>query len=81
MSYLKNFQLEKLDITKACEGAPSASLGKEITSIMRINYNESVFSPSFFIEIQMITIKSVFSDLKLHGTESCLLYTSDAADE
>ena len=69
MSYIKNFQLEKLDITKACEGAPSASLGKEITSIMRINYNESVFSPSFFIEIQMITIKSVFSDLKLHGTE------------
>ena len=33
MSFLKNFQLEKLDITKACEETPSARLGEEITSI------------------------------------------------
>ena len=47
MSFLKNFQLEKLDITKACEETPSARLGEEITSISYINYNESIFSPSF----------------------------------
>ena len=60
MSFLKNFQLEKLDITKACEETPSASLGQEITSISFISYNESIFSPSFFIEIQCVTFKGVF---------------------
>ena len=69
MSFLKNFQLEKLDITKACEETPSASLGQEITSISFISYNESIFSPSFFIEIQCVTLKGVFSDLELRGTE------------
>tara|TARA_B100001778_G_scaffold4782_1_gene4099 strand:- start:97 stop:1458 length:1362 start_codon:yes stop_codon:yes gene_type:complete len=69
MSFLKNFQLEKLDITKACEETPSARLGEEITSISYINYNESIFSPSFFLEIQCVTLKGVFSDLELRGTE------------
>ena len=69
MSFLKNFQLQKLDITKACEETPSARLGDEIISITHIDYNESIFSPSFYIEVQCVTIKGIFSDLELRGTE------------
>ena len=39
MSFLKNFQLQKLDITKACEETPSARLGDEIIEVTAISTN------------------------------------------
>ena len=68
MSYIKNVIVRNLTISGLEDGKP-AVLGDQITTLMSIDYFESIFEPNFLFEIRFVTIESALSNLKLRGTE------------
>ena len=67
MSYIKNVIIRNLTILGK-EGN-IARLGDNITSVLSIDYYESIFEPTFEFEIVFISNQDALSDLKLRGTE------------
>ena len=68
MSYIKNGIVRNLTIS-GLEDGKTAVLGDQITTLMSIDYFESIFEPNFLFEIRFVTIESALSNLKLRGTE------------
>ena len=68
MSYIKNVIVRNLTIS-GLEDGKTAVLGDQITTLMSIDYFESIFEPNFLFEIRFVTIESALSNLKLRGTE------------
>ena len=68
MSYIKNVIVRNLTIS-GLEDGKTAVLGDNITTLMSIDYYESIFEPNFVFEIGFATIENTLSDLKLRGTE------------
>ena len=68
MSYIKNVIVRNLTIS-GLEDGKTAVLGDNITTLMSIDYYESIFEPNFVFEIRFATIENTLSDLKLRGTE------------
>ena len=68
MSYIKNVIVRNLNIS-GLEDGKTAVLGDQITTLMSIDYFESIFEPNFLFEIRFVTIESALSNLKLRGTE------------
>ena len=68
MSYIKNVIVRNLTIS-GLEDGKTAVLGDQITTLMSIDYFESIFEPNFLFEIRFVTIENALSDLKLRGTE------------
>ena len=69
MSYIKNAIIRDLTI-KGFEGGRVARLGDNITTVLSIDYFESIFEPVFEFIIQFISREGVLSDIKLRGTEN-----------
>ena len=68
MSYIKNVLVKNLTIS-GLESGVDAVLGDNITTVLSIDYYESIFEPVFAFEILFITNEGVLSDLQLRGTE------------
>ena len=68
MSYIKNAIIRDLTI-RGIEGGGVARLGDNITTILSIDYYESIFEPTFEFVIQFVSREGVLSDVKLRGTE------------
>jgi len=68
MSYIKNAIIRDLTI-RGIEGGGVARLGDNITTILSIDYFESIFEPTFEFVIQFVSREGVLSDVKLRGTE------------
>ena len=68
MSYIKNIIVRNLTIS-GLEDGKTAVLGDNITTLMSIDYYESIFEPNFVFEIRFVTIENALSDLRLRGTE------------
>ena len=68
MSYIKIVIVRNLTIS-GLEDGKTAVLGDQITTLMSIDYFESIFEPNFLFEIRFVTIESALSNLKLRGTE------------
>ena len=68
MSYIKDVNIKNLVIS-GLETGIDAVLGDNITTVLSIDYYESIFEPVFAFEILFITNEGVLSDLQLRGTE------------
>ena len=68
MSYIKDVLIKNLVIS-GLETGIDAVLGDNITTVLSIDYYESIFEPVFAFEILFITNEGVLSDLQLRGTE------------
>ena len=68
MSYIKNVLIKNFTIS-GLETGIDAVLGDNITTVLSIDYYESIFEPVFEFEILFITNEGVLSDLQLRGTE------------
>ena len=68
MSYIKNVLIKNL-IISGLESGVDAVLGDNITTVLSIDYYESIFEPVFEFEIMFISNEGVLSDIKLRGTE------------
>ena len=67
MSYIKNVIIRNLTILGK-EGK-IATLGDNITTVVSIDYYESIFEPNFEFEILLVSNEDALTDLKLRGTE------------
>ena len=67
MSYIKNVIIRNLTILGK-EGK-IATLGDNITTVLSIDYYESIFEPMFEFEIVFVSNEDALTDLKLRGTE------------
>lgn len=67
MSYIKNVVIRNLTI-RGVDG-DIAVLGDNITSIISIDYYESIFEPTITFEILFVSIDNALTELKLRGTE------------
>jgi len=68
MSYIKNVLIKNLTIS-GLESGVDAVLGDNITTVLSIDYYESIFEPVFEFQIRFISNEGVLSDSKLRGTE------------
>ena len=68
MSYIKNVLIKNLVIS-GLETGVDAVLGENITTVLSIDYYESIFEPVFEFEILFITNEGVLSDIQIRGTE------------
>tara|TARA_A100000164_G_C21852519_1_gene745739 strand:- start:100 stop:1353 length:1254 start_codon:yes stop_codon:yes gene_type:complete len=68
MSYTKNVVIRDLTIF-GFEDNPIASLGKEIDTVMSIDYYECIFEPAFEFQILFQSAENALSSLKLRTTE------------
>ena len=68
MSYRKNVVIRDLTIF-GFEDNPIASLGKEIDTVVSIDYFESIFEPAFEFQILFVSAENTLSSLKLRTTE------------
>ena len=68
MSYRKNVVIRDLTIF-GFEDNPIASLGKEIDTVVSIDYFESIFEPAFEFQILFVSAENALSSLKLRTTE------------
>ena len=68
MSYIKNVLIKNFTIS-GLETGIDPVLGDNITTVLSIDYYESIFEPVFEFEILFITNEGVLSDLQLRGTE------------
>ena len=68
MSYIKNVLIKNL-IISGLESGVDAVLGDNITTVLSIDYYESIFEPVFEFVITFISNEGVLSDIKLRGTE------------
>ena len=69
MSYIKNAVIKDLTI-RGLEDGRVARLGGNITTVLSIDYFESIFEPVFEFVIRFVSREGVLSDIKLRGTES-----------
>ncbi len=72
MSYIKNVLIKNLTIS-GLESGVDAVLGDNITTVLSIDYYESIFEPVFEFVITFISNEGVLSDTKLRGTERVTL--------
>ena len=72
MSYIKNVLIKNLTIS-GLESGVDAVLGDNITTVLSIDYYESIFEPVFEFVITFISNEGVLSDIKLRGTERVTL--------
>ena len=72
MSYRKNVVIRDLTIF-GFEDNPIASLGKEIDTVVSIDYFESIFEPAFEFQILFVSAENALSSLKLRTTEKVSL--------
>ena len=72
MSYRKNAVIRDLTIF-GFEDNPIASLGKEIDTVVSIDYFESIFEPAFEFQILFVSAENALSSLKLRTTEKVSL--------
>ena len=75
MSYIKNAIIRDLTI-KGLEGGRVARLGDNITTVLSIDYFESIFEPVFEFAIRFVSREGVLSDIKLRGTENASIEIS-----
>ena len=68
MSYRKNVVIRDLTIF-GFEDNPFASLGKEIDTVVSIDYFESIFEPAFEFQILLVSAENALTSLKLRTTE------------
>ena len=78
MSYIKDVNIKNLVIS-GLETGIDAVLGDNITTVLSIDYYESIFEPVFAFEILFITNEGVLSDLQLRGTERVSLEIQHAS--
>ena len=69
MSYIKNAVIKDLTI-RGLEDGRVARLGGNITTVLSIDYFESIFEPVFEFAIRFVSREGVLSDIKLRGTEN-----------
>ena len=67
MSYIKNVIIR--DLTILGKEGKIAKLGDNITTVLSIDYYESIFEPNFEFEIVLVSNEDALTDLKLRGTE------------
>ena len=67
MSYIKNVIIKNLTILGKEDKI--ATLGDNITTVLSIDYYESIFEPMFQFEIVFVSNEDALTDLKLRGTE------------
>ena len=67
MSYIKNVIIR--DLTILGKEGKIATLGDNITTVLSIDYYESIFEPMFEFEIVFVSNEDALTDLKLRGTE------------
>ena len=67
MSYIKNVIIR--DLTILGKEGEIAKLGDNITTVLSVDYYESIFEPTFQFEIVLVSNEDALSDLKLRGTE------------
>ena len=75
MSYIKNAVIKDLTI-KGLEDGRVARLGGNITTVLSIDYFESIFEPVFEFAIRFVSREGVLSDIKLRGTENASIEIS-----
>ena len=68
MSYIKNVIVRNLTIS-GLEDGKSSVLGGDITTLMSLDYYESIFEPTFTLDVTFTSIESPLANLKLRGTE------------
>ena len=68
MSYAQNLKIKNISIF-GLEDSKIAVLGDNITTLVNIDYFESIFEPVFEFQITFVSIDNALSDLKLRGTE------------
>ena len=72
MSYIKNVIIRNFSILRVegeSEGEVIASLGDNITTVLSIDYYESIFEPTIAFELLFVSIDNALSDATLRGTE------------
>ena len=67
MSYIKNVIIRNLTILG--KESKIATLGDNITTVLSVDYYESIFEPMFEFEIVFVSNEDALTDLKLRGTE------------
>ena len=75
MSYIKNAVIKDLTI-RGLEDGRVARLGGNITTVLSIDYFESIFEPVFEFAIRFVSREGVLSDIKLRGTENASIEIS-----
>ena len=68
MSYIKNVIVRNLTISGLEGGKPSV-LGDDITTLMSLDYYESIFEPTFTLDVTFTSVENPLTNLKLRGTE------------
>ena len=68
MSYIKNVIVRNLTIS-GLEDGKSSVLGGDITTLMSLDYYESIFEPTFTLDVTFTSIENPLTNLKLRGTE------------
>ena len=68
MSYIKNVIVRNLTISGLEDGKTSV-LGDDITTLMSLDYYESIFEPTFTLDVTFTSIENPLTNLKLRGTE------------
>ncbi len=68
MTYTKNVRIKNLTIF-GLDGSKIAVLGDNITTVLSIDYYESIFEPVFEFQMIFMSIENALSDLELRGTE------------
>jgi len=69
MSYIKNVIVRNLTIS-GLEDGKSSVLGGDITTLMSLDYYESIFEPTFTFELTLVSNEDALTNLKLRGTET-----------
>ena len=68
MSYIKNVIVR--DLTILGQEGEIAKLGDNITTVLSIDYYESIFEPTFAFELTLVSNEDALTNLKLRGTET-----------
>jgi hypothetical protein len=68
MSYIKNVIVR--DLTILGQEGEIAKLGDNITTVLSIDYYESIFEPTFTFELTLVSNEDALTNLKLRGTET-----------
>ena len=68
MSYIKNVIVR--DLTILGQEGEVAKLGDNITTVLSIDYYESIFEPTFTFELTLVSNEDALTNLKLRGTET-----------
>jgi len=69
MSYIKNVIVRNLTISGLEDDKDPSVLGDDITTLMSLDYYESIFAPTFTLDITFASVENPLTNLKLRGTE------------